>query len=174
MQHSLRSHSFVQFLLDRNETTQKQKWGADLCHSMPNSKCWGTHDIGRLFCPPLFQLLFAKIQLLYHFPAALTFSSPKLWENTTNLILSYFAAAHGNVNSCNDNQKDWSLSAMSFLSAPMSMSQSLLYSLFLPSVEKKNNLSLNIGVKYLDIFSSTVQLFNYFFKTWSHNFSNTI
>lgn len=114
MQHSLRSHSFVQFLLDRNETTQTQKWGADLCHSMPNSKCWGTHDIGRLFCPPRFQLLFAKIQLLYHFPAALTFSSPKLWQNTTNLILSYFAAAHGNVNSCNDNQKDWSLSTMPF------------------------------------------------------------
>jgi len=70
-QHGLRYHSFVQFLLDRSETTQTQKWGADLCHTMPNSECWGTCDTSRLFCPPLFQLLLAKIQLQYHFPAAL-------------------------------------------------------------------------------------------------------
>lgn len=37
---------------------------------------------------------------------------PKLSQKTTTLILSYFAAAHGNLNRCNETQKDWSLSAM--------------------------------------------------------------
>lgn len=39
-------------------------------------------------------------------------SFPKLQQNTTNLILSYFAAAPGNANSWNESQKGWSLSSM--------------------------------------------------------------
>lgn len=37
---------------------------------------------------------------------------PKLPQKTATLILSYLAAAHGNLNSCNKTQKDWSLSTM--------------------------------------------------------------
>lgn len=37
---------------------------------------------------------------------------PKLPQKTTTLILSYFAATHGNLNSSNETRKDWSLSTM--------------------------------------------------------------
>lgn len=110
VKHGLKSYSFVQFLLGRNKTTQTQKGGLN-----SDTLCL-THNAEA----HMTQVSYSTLHL-NHFLQKYSFNTtsllllpslPKLPQKTTTLILSYFASAHGNLNSCNETQKDWSLSAM--------------------------------------------------------------
>lgn len=110
VKHGLTSHSFVQFLLGRNKTTQTQKGGLNsvtlcLTHNAEvhmTQVGYSTHYLNHFLQKYIFNT--TSLLLLPFFP--------KLPQKTTTLILSYFAAAYGNLNSCNETQKDWSLSTM--------------------------------------------------------------